>query len=138
MAPAAGRGVAPARRSRRSAQPLQDYRWSNNGPLVAPGKYVASLVVPPAGSASPQSSSEFEVQVDPGVLRDGMTAADLVDQQTFLVRVRDAIADATRLRAETQQAMEKADIQPARSPGPASRSTPSNTAIRCSASGRAW
>ena len=32
--------------------------------------------------------------------------------------MRDAIADATRLRAQTQQAMEKADIQPARSPGP--------------------
>ena len=118
LPPAAG--VAPARRSRpgRHNRYMWDYRWSNNGPLVAPGKYVASLVVPPAGSASPQSSSEFEVQVDPGVLRDGMTAADLVDQQTFLVRVRDAIADATRLRAETQQAMEKADIQPARSPGP--------------------
>jgi hypothetical protein len=60
----------------------------------------------------------FEVQVDPGVLRDGTTVADLVDQQNFLLRVRDAIADATRLRTATQQAMQKADIQPARSPGP--------------------
>jgi hypothetical protein len=96
---------------------MWDYRWSNNGPLVAPGRYVASLAVP-AGPASPQLSGEFEVQVDPGVLRDGITVTDLGDQQAFLLRVRDAIADATRLRERTQQAMQKADIQPAGSPGP--------------------
>ena len=47
-----------------------------------------------------------------------MTVADLVEQQNFLLQVRDAIAEANQLRAQTQQAMEKADVQPARSPGP--------------------
>jgi photosystem II stability/assembly factor-like uncharacterized protein len=120
MAPAAGRGrgaSAPLTTHVGHNRYMWDYRWSNNGPLVAPGKYNASLA-PAAGSAPPQLSREFEVQVDPGVLRDGTTVSDLVEQQNFLVRVRDAIADATRLRAETQQAMEKADILPARSPGP--------------------
>jgi photosystem II stability/assembly factor-like uncharacterized protein len=96
---------------------LWDYRWSNNGPLVAPGKYSVVLTPDPMYPLG-GIATEFEVQVDPGVLRDGVTVADLVDQQTFLLRVRDAIADATRLRTQTQQAMEKADIQPARSPGP--------------------
>ena len=58
--------------------------------------------------------------------RDGITVADLVEQQNFLLRVRDAIADANRLRAQTLQAMEKADVQPARSPGRDSRSTTSS------------
>jgi hypothetical protein len=122
MAPAAGRGrgaAAPLTTRSGHNRYMWDYRWSNNGPMVAPGKYVASLASASAGSASPPHlSREFEVQVDPGVLRDGMTVADLVDQQNFLLRVRDAIADATRLRTATQQAMQKADIQPARSPGP--------------------
>ena len=122
MAPAAGRGrgaAAPLTTRSGHNRYMWDYRWSNNGPMVAPGKYVASLASASAGSASPPHlSREFEVQVDPGVLRDGMTVADLVDQQNFLLRLRDAIADATRLRTATQQAMQKADIQPARSPGP--------------------
>ena len=120
MAPAAGRGrggTAPLTTRPGHNRYLWDYRWSNNGPLVAPGKYVASLAAP-GSTGSPQVSGEFEVLVDPGVLRDGITVADLVDQQTFLLRVRDAIADAARLRQQTQQAMQKADIQPARSPGP--------------------
>jgi hypothetical protein len=96
---------------------MWDYRWSN-GPLVAPGKYTAALTASAAGAPGTGTTAEFEVQVDPGVLRDGVATADLVEQQTFLLRVRDAIADATRLRTQTQQAMEKADIQPARSPGP--------------------
>ena len=33
------------------------------------------------------------MQVDPGVLEDGVTVADLVEQQNFLLQVRDAIAD---------------------------------------------
>jgi len=120
MAPSAGRGRGATAllttRAGHNRYPW-DYRWSNNGPLVAPGKYVASLGAP-GGPVPPQLSGEFEVQVDPGVLRDGITVTDLVDQQTFLLRVRDAIADATRLREQAQQVMQKADIQPARSPGP--------------------
>ena len=123
MAPAAagrGRGgTAPLTARPGHNRYLWDYRWSNNGPLVAPGKYVATLA-PSAGGGSgdPGLKVEFDVQVDPGVLRDGVTVADLVDQQNFLLRVRDAIAEANRLRAQVLQAMERADVQPARSPGP--------------------
>jgi photosystem II stability/assembly factor-like uncharacterized protein len=122
MAPPAdrGRGVAAPLTTRSGHNRyLWDYRWSNNGPMVAPGTYVASLApTTTAAVSTPTMTRAFEVQVDPGVLRDGTTVADLVDQQNFLLRVRDAIADATRLRTATQQAMQKADIQPARSPGP--------------------
>jgi hypothetical protein len=120
MAPPGGRGrgaAAPLTTRSGHNRYMWDYRWSNNGPMVAPGKYAASLAPSATASGSmPATIREFEVQVDPGVLRDGMTVADLLDQQNFLLRVRDAIADATRLRAATHQAMQKADIQPARSP----------------------
>ena len=115
-AAAGGRGAPLTTRAGHNRY-MWDYRWSNNGPLVAPGKYVASLAVPPAGVGTPQSSSEFEVQVDPACARwrDGggsRRAADLPAPRARRDRGRDSAADAT------QQAMEKADIQPARSPGP--------------------
>ena len=120
MAQAAGRGrgsTVPLTTRAGHNRYMWDYRWSNNGPLVAPGKYTATLTASP-GALGTGTTAEFEVQVDPGVLRDGVTTADLVEQQAFLLRVRDGIAEATRLRTQTQQAMEKADIQPARFPGP--------------------
>ena len=86
-----------------------------------PGEYRAALLAgtaADAATATPQASVEFEVHVDPGVLEDGVTVADLVEQENFLLQVRDAIAAANQLRVRTQQAMEKADVQPARSPGP--------------------
>jgi hypothetical protein len=52
------------------------------------------------------------------VLADGVTAADLVDQQNFLLSVRNAIARATELRSGLQQVMQKAGVQPPVSPGP--------------------
>ena len=122
MAPASGRGrggAAPLTTRPGHNRYLWDYRWSDDGPLAAPGKYLATLT--PAGGAGAgvqPVTAGFDVQVDPDVLRDGITVADLVEQQNFLLRVRDATADANRLRAQTLQAMEKADVQPARSPGP--------------------
>ena len=122
-APAAGRGrgaAAPLTIRPGHNRYLWDYRWANNGPLAAPGTYRAELRAGTAAdtTAAPQAGADFEVLVDPGVLEDGITAADLVEQQAFLLQVRDAITSATQLRTRTQQAMEKADIQPARSPGP--------------------
>ena len=41
--------------------------------------------------------------MDPGVLKDGITVADLVEQQNFLLRVRDTIAEAShQLRTRTE------------------------------------
>jgi hypothetical protein len=88
---------------------LWDYRWADGGPLVAPGKYTARV-----GS----SSKTFEVVVDPAVLKDGITTADLVDQQNFLLRVRDALVQANELRGRLQQAMQKAGVGLPPSPGP--------------------
>jgi hypothetical protein len=76
---------------------------------VAPGKYTARLGA---------SSKTFDVVVDPAVLKDGITAADLVDQQNFLLRVRDALAQANELRGRLQQAMQKAGVAQPPSPGP--------------------
>lgn len=91
---------------------LWDYRWSNGGPFVAPGPYTARL-----GS----QSRTFEVVVDPAVLQDGMTVEDLVAQQEFLLRLRDAQSRATELRARIQRAMEQMAVPFPPSPGPGER-----------------
>jgi photosystem II stability/assembly factor-like uncharacterized protein len=110
-----GRGAAASLTTRPGHNRFMwDYRWSNGGPLAAPGKYVAVLTV---NNESPLTRT-FEVRVDPDVLKDGITIADLVDQQNFLLAVRDAIEQANQLRGRVQQAMQKADVQPSRSPGP--------------------
>ncbi len=111
-APASGQGRGAA--ALLTAKPghnrfAWDYRWSDGGPLVAPGTYTASL----GGT-----SKTFEVVVDPGVLRDGITAADLLEQQNFLLTVRDTQAEAVRLRARIQNAMQKAGVSLPAAPGP--------------------
>jgi photosystem II stability/assembly factor-like uncharacterized protein len=88
---------------------LWDYRWSEGGPFAAPGTYTATI----AGL-----SKTFEVVVDPGVLRDGITTADLVEQQNFLLEVRDTHTEATRLRGRIQSAMQKAGVALPPAPGP--------------------
>ena len=88
---------------------LWDYRWSDSGPLVAPGPYTASL----AGS-----SKTFDVVVDPAVQRDGISASDLVEQQDFLLAVREMQAEAIRLRGRIQNAMQKAGVSLPAAPGP--------------------
>src|SRR4029453_7661959 len=57
------------------------------------------------------------VKVDPRVTKDGVTQADLVAQELFLLKVRDAIADANGLRGRLQQAMQQRGIQPPPAPG---------------------
>jgi hypothetical protein len=58
------------------------------------------------------------VKIDPGVLKDGITQADLVDQQDFLLRVRDVQAEARALQAQIQKAMQSASVPLPPSPGP--------------------
>ena len=88
---------------------LWDYRWSGGGPLVAPDTYKVSL----GGT-----STTFEVVVDPDVLRGSTTTADLLEQQDFLLAVRDAQAEVGRLRARLQEAMLKAGVSLPVPPGP--------------------
>jgi photosystem II stability/assembly factor-like uncharacterized protein len=93
-----------------------DYRWEDGGPLVAPGTYTVRL----AGGHDPVDTTPktFDVKIDPRLAADGITAADLVAQETFLLEVRDAQARATQLRTRLQQAMTKAGVLPSPSPGP--------------------
>jgi photosystem II stability/assembly factor-like uncharacterized protein len=90
---------------------MWDYRWANGGPMAAPGKYTATLK---AGETTDAKS--FEVIVDPGVIKDGTTAADLVEQQNFLLQLRQTINEATSTRQQLQAAMQKAGVQPAPAP----------------------
>jgi photosystem II stability/assembly factor-like uncharacterized protein len=81
------------------------------GPIAAPGKYTVRL------TANGQTQSRtFELKADPRVLKDGVTQADLEEQVTFQLKVRDAISDARRLQQQVEQAMQKAGIKP---PAPA-------------------
>ena len=90
-----------------------DYRWDANGPLVAPGGFTAKLN---AGGAT--LSKTFEVKVDPRVFADGVTQSDLVEQQDFLLKVRDTIADARALQGRLERAMQGAGVKPAPAPQP--------------------
>ena len=94
---------------------MWDYRWSDGGPLVAPGRYTARLL---ESKGDLSGSRAFDVRVDPGVLDGGVTAGDLVDQQNFLLKVRDTIADAGRLRSRIRDAMQTAGVSLPASPGP--------------------
>jgi photosystem II stability/assembly factor-like uncharacterized protein len=113
-------GAAPLSTRAGHNRYMWDYRWDNSGPLAAPGKYTARLVTDGAAGQAQldQSSRTFEIRVDPGVLKDGITVVDLVEQQSFLLRVRDAIAEANQLRQQLEQAMQKGGVQPPPSPGP--------------------
>ena len=71
------------------------------GPLVAPGTYKARLT---AGGATKTES--FAVKIDPRIARDGVTVADLENQTTFALKVRDQLAEARRLAARVRQAID--------------------------------
>jgi photosystem II stability/assembly factor-like uncharacterized protein len=110
-----GRGGASALTTRAGHNRFMwDYRWTNNGPLAAPGRYTVSLST---GAGRPLTQS-FEVAVDPRVLADGITVADLVDQQEFILQVREVQARATALRGRVQDAMQKAGVAEPPPPGP--------------------
>jgi photosystem II stability/assembly factor-like uncharacterized protein len=113
-----GRGFQPSA----SAKPghnrfLWDYRWIGNVP-AAPGRYTVKLT---AGGVTRTATLEFSV--DPRVTKDGITNADLLAQQEFLLKVRDTIAEANQARAKVQQAMQQAGVQPPPSPGPGESTT---------------
>ena len=95
---------------------LWDYRWATEGglpPMAAPGRYTAKLT----GGGSTETVT-FTVEVDPRVLKDNVTAADLVEQQDFLLKVNAAIADARKLSQRMEQVLTKAGLKTPISPGP--------------------
>jgi len=75
--------------------------FGGNGPLVAPGVYKAKLT---AGGVTKTES--ITVKIDPRIAADGITAADLAEQTKFLLKVRDALAEARQLAQRVRQGMD--------------------------------
>jgi photosystem II stability/assembly factor-like uncharacterized protein len=128
QAPAGDQGMRGGRRGGGAAATLPakaghnrilwDYRFAGadgagQGPMAAPGKFTVKLT---AGGQT--QTKTFGVQVDPRVTADGVTQADLVEQQNFLLKVRDAIAEAAQLRRRLEDAMKKANVPLPTPPGP--------------------
>jgi len=90
---------------------LWNFQW-DAGVMAAPGRFTVKMT---AGDIV--QSRTFEVKIDPGVLKDGITQADLVEQQNFLLEVRQAITDARRLQTRLQEAMQKGSVPVPPSPG---------------------
>ena len=66
--------------------------FGGSGPFVPPGVYKARLT---AGGATKTES--ITVKIDPRVVKDGVTAADLAAQTRLSLKVRDALAEARAL-----------------------------------------
>jgi photosystem II stability/assembly factor-like uncharacterized protein len=71
------------------------------GPLVAPGSYKARLT-----AAGVTKTESFAVKIDPRVVKDGVTVADLAEQAKFELKVRDALAEARQLSQRVRQAID--------------------------------
>jgi photosystem II stability/assembly factor-like uncharacterized protein len=75
--------------------------FAGGGPMAAPGTYRARLT---ANGVTKNES--FTVKIDPRVAKDGVTVADLAEQTTFALKVRDQLADARQLAARVRQALD--------------------------------
>ncbi len=72
------------------------------GPMVPPGIYRARLIVDGV-----TKTENIEVRIDPRVTKDGVTQADLVEQATFALKVRDALSDTRKLVERLRQARDR-------------------------------
>lgn len=79
------------------------------GPMVVPGKYLARLTVGELVETKP-----FEVRLDPRVVADGVTQADLQEQFDLLTALQGTIAEARGLAAEIGRAIDTAGNDAAR------------------------
>lgn len=71
------------------------------GPLAAPGVYKARLT-----AAGTTKTETITVKIDPRYAKDGVTVADLQEQTTFLLKVQDALGEATQLARRVKNAMD--------------------------------
>ena len=100
-----GRGGASAATTRPGHNRyMWNFQW-DAGVIAAPGRFTIKMT---AGSVV--ESRRFEVKIDPGVLQDGITQTDLVEQQNFLLEVRQAITDARDLQTRMQEAMKTGSV----------------------------
>jgi hypothetical protein len=75
--------------------------FGGTGPLVAPGAYRARLTANGIVRTEP-----FTVKIDPRVVKDGVTVADLAEQTRFALKIRDSLAEARQLAQRVRQAMD--------------------------------
>ena len=79
---------------------------------------VRLITAMPRAQGAPPESWTFHVEIDPAVFQDGITPADRVNQQNFLLEVQDAIARANALRVRLELAWGRAGVPPPPAPGP--------------------
>ncbi|MGB3862907.1 MAG: hypothetical protein WA915_12535 [Candidatus Aminicenantaceae bacterium] len=73
-------------------------RSERSGPMAPPGMYQARLTV---GNWS--SGVSFEVKMDPRVLKEGITEADVSTQAEFALKVCDTLSEARRAAAKVEK-----------------------------------
>jgi len=83
-------------------------RAGRGGPMAPPGKYQARLS---AGSFS--SAVSFEAKLDPRVIREGVTPADVIAQAELALKARDALSGARAAAARIQKARKEKAAQAA-------------------------
>lgn len=76
-------------------------RSYNNGPMVAPGRYTATLTVNDGSF-----SESFEIKPDPKTVAAGIRMEDIKSQETLALQVRDLLSDAARLEEDIKKARE--------------------------------
>jgi hypothetical protein len=83
--------------------------FAGGGPMVPPGTYKARLT---AGGVTKTES--IVVKIDPRVAKDGVTVADLAEQTTLGLKVRDQLAEARQLAQRVRQAIDAKRGDPAK------------------------
>ncbi|HEV2985998.1 MAG TPA: hypothetical protein VGX46_16490, partial [Vicinamibacterales bacterium] len=82
--------------------------FAGGGPMVPPGNYKARLT---AGGVT--KTEAIVVKIDPRVAKDGVTVADLAEQTTLGLKVRDQLAEARQLAQRVRQAIDAKRGDPA-------------------------
>ncbi|WP_047245332.1 WD40/YVTN/BNR-like repeat-containing protein [Maribacter thermophilus] len=77
-------------------------RSLKNGPMVAPGSYIAKLTV---GDKSMKQS--FDILIDPRLKEEGVTTATIIEQLSFQNKVIDLLSDARRTQADLEKKIKK-------------------------------
>jgi photosystem II stability/assembly factor-like uncharacterized protein len=75
--------------------------FGGGGPMAAPGAYKVRLT---AGGVT--KAEALTLKIDPRVVKDGVTVADLVEQTRFALKVRDELAEARQLAQRVRQALD--------------------------------
>jgi hypothetical protein len=82
-----------------------DFRYDGAGPLAVPGKYQLRL-----SGATPESwtqTQSLEVALDPRLVKDGVTLADLKEQLDLLLNIRETASDARRTVQKLNEAAQR-------------------------------